>query len=487
MSAITDIKCALTQKSLDAFCTKYHIPDEVHPVFPNQNDTMHERPVEKIRLYTRFFDYANFRLPLSVFLVDVLKHFRINISQLSVIGAAKNRWMSFSKRFDYPATCYTKPLDSLKNWNDHFFWVDDFACPASFPWHTSKNVTRDPAPVAADFNAQDYTTLVAHPSPVDMDIFALIHTPDPTKVKVVEREQKDDEPLLLQTTIGRTVPLLLVAPDQAESELEASVDKLFDEGGSGDQTEQGGFASSGRGVDIQLVSDAKDTVAEDAAHLQPKRQRKRKTVVVDAGESSHPPKRLREDHETPSGASVIFDGNQRFLLRLLVVREIILLAKLPVPFDHHFHPRQKVFANTVASQPHFSLTPCVQLEDGEDRRYVSTQLVVCKQQVLAATGCRIPSDILEVMRMEKVAGQAQVIHPKEVFISNFLMGVKEIHSEKSITISPTVGYDSIVLASRFQYGKPCWRRAPINGQYSVLYVPVGRKKKKEEKNKVEVI
>nr|GEV86434.1 40S ribosomal protein S10-1-like [Tanacetum cinerariifolium] len=62
---------------------------EAHPVLPNQNDMMHERPSGKIGLYTRFFDYANFRLPLSTFLVDVLMHFRINISQLSVIGATK--------------------------------------------------------------------------------------------------------------------------------------------------------------------------------------------------------------------------------------------------------------------------------------------------------------------------------------------------------------------------------------------------------------
>ncbi|GJT27591.1 hypothetical protein Tco_0907866 [Tanacetum coccineum] len=165
MSAITDIRCALTQKALDAFCTKFHIPEEIHLVLPNQNDTMHERPIGKIGLYTRFFYYANFRLPLSTFLVDLLRHFRINISQLSVIGAAMNGWMSFSKRSDNAFVCYTKPLDSLKNWNNHFFWVDDFACPASFPWHTAKNVTRDPAPVAADFDAQDYATLVAHPSP----------------------------------------------------------------------------------------------------------------------------------------------------------------------------------------------------------------------------------------------------------------------------------------------------------------------------------
>ncbi|GKC49379.1 hypothetical protein Tco_1072124 [Tanacetum coccineum] len=37
-----------------------------------------------------------------------------------------------------------------------------------FPYtvkHTAKHVTRDPDPVAANFNAQDYATLVAHPSP----------------------------------------------------------------------------------------------------------------------------------------------------------------------------------------------------------------------------------------------------------------------------------------------------------------------------------
>ncbi|GJV85267.1 hypothetical protein Tco_1525165 [Tanacetum coccineum] len=246
---------------------------------------MYEGPAGKIGLYTRFFDYANFILPLSTFLVDVLRHFRINISQLSVIGAAKN---------------------------DHFFWVDSFACPASFPWHTAKNVTKDPAPVAADFNAQDYATLVAHPSsfrkfleafmclvglsryyPLDeetyprflhkngkeMDIFAFIHTPDPTKVKIVEREQNEDEPLLLATTIGRTVPLLSVAPDRAKSELEASVDRLFDESGSGNQAKQGDFAGVGEGANIQPV-------VKVVAPVQPRCQGKRKSVVVDAGGKS---------------------------------------------------------------------------------------------------------------------------------------------------------------------------------------------------------
>ncbi|GJZ64937.1 hypothetical protein Tco_0621633 [Tanacetum coccineum] len=316
----------------------------VHPVLPNQNDTMHERLAGKIGLYTRFFDYANFRLPLSTFLVDVLRHFRINISQLSVIWAAKvsdfeilcrvygiiptvglfrcfyvnskkSGWMSFSKRSYNAPVCYTKPIDSLKNWNNHFFWVDDFACPASFSWHTAKHVTRDPDPVAADFNAQDYATLVAHRSPFrkfpkaflclvglsrhytldeetyprflhknkeEMDIFAFIHTPDPTKVRVVKRERNEDEPRLLDTTIGRTVPLLPVAPDRADSELGASVERLFDEGGSGNQTEQGDSAGGRQDANIQPVVEAADTVVEDAAPMQLKRQGKRKFVVMDA-------------------------------------------------------------------------------------------------------------------------------------------------------------------------------------------------------------
>ncbi|GJT90193.1 retrovirus-related pol polyprotein from transposon TNT 1-94, partial [Tanacetum coccineum] len=199
-------------------------------------------------------------LPLSTFLVDILRHFRINISQLSVIGAAKvshfeilyrvygiiptvglfrcffvnskkSGWISFSKLSN----------NAL---------VDDFACPISFPWHTARHVTRDPAPVVADFNAQDYATLVTHPSlfrkfpkeflclvrlsrhyTLDEETYPrFLHKNKEGGLKVVERERNEDKPLLLETTIGRTVSILPVAPDHAESELDASVEKLFDEG-----------------------------------------------------------------------------------------------------------------------------------------------------------------------------------------------------------------------------------------------------------------
>ncbi|GJT72135.1 hypothetical protein Tco_1031421 [Tanacetum coccineum] len=302
MSAITNVKRVLTQKALDAFCNKFYIPEEVHPVLPNQNDTMHERPARKIGLYTRFFDFANFRLPLSTFLVDVLRHFRINISQLFVIGATKvshfeilcrvygiiptiglfrcfyvnskkSGWMSFSKRSD-----------------------------------NASHVTRDPALVEVDFNAQDYATLVARPSPFRKfpEAFLCLNK---------------GEARLLDTTISSTVPPLPVAPDRAESQLEASVEKLFNEGGSGNQTEQGDSAGGGQDANIQPVVKAADTAVEDVALVQPRRQGKRKYVIVDTGGASHPPKKLRKDHRTPSETSV--GGKSRSAIKRLLAGAVL--------------------------------------------------------------------------------------------------------------------------------------------------------------------
>ncbi|GJW86380.1 hypothetical protein Tco_0161720, partial [Tanacetum coccineum] len=302
---ITDIKSALTQRALQIFCETYHIPDEVNPQLPNPNQTIHEMPTGKIGVYTRFFEYANFRLPLSTFLVDVLRYYHIHISQLSVIGAAKvshfevlcrvhgfeptvglfrcfyvnsknKGWMSFSKRPGNDAVCYTKPLDSLKNWNDRFFWVDSFACPASFPWSTSKGVPKDPFHKSFKFNAEHYAILVAHPAPFhkylepflclvgisryytldvdtypeflrdgEMDLLSFIRTADPMKVRVGERQRANDEHRLLETTV-----------------------------------DQGDSADGGQGVDIQPVIAAADTIVEDVAPLQLMHRKKRKTVAM---------------------------------------------------------------------------------------------------------------------------------------------------------------------------------------------------------------
>ncbi|GJZ33545.1 hypothetical protein Tco_0578981, partial [Tanacetum coccineum] len=166
-------------------------------------------------------------------------------------------------------------------------------------------MSNDPFPKSSQYNAKHFTSLVAHPGPFhkytepflcligisrnytfdldtyprflhgndeDMDLFSFIRTADPFKVKVVERQRGEDEPKLLDTTVGRTVPLLLVAPARASSEVEASVDKLFDKEGA---------------------------------------------TVFDFGEPSHPAKKLRDGHEVLSGPT-IGGKSQSAIHRLLV-------------------------------------------------------------------------------------------------------------------------------------------------------------------------
>ncbi|GKE17394.1 hypothetical protein Tco_1424971, partial [Tanacetum coccineum] len=150
-----------------------------------------------------------------------------------------------------------------------------------------------------------------------MDLLSFIRIVDPTKVRIGERQCAKDEPKLLDTNVGRVVPLLPIAPARAKSELDASVDKLFDESGSGNQAEQGDSASGGHGVGIQLVSDAAETVVEDVTLIQPKRQKKQKIVIVDAGEPSHPAKRLRDNHGALGGLDV--GGKSRSMVQRLLV------------------------------------------------------------------------------------------------------------------------------------------------------------------------
>ncbi|GJR96781.1 hypothetical protein Tco_0268955 [Tanacetum coccineum] len=96
-----------------------------------------------------------------------------------------------------------------------------------------------------------------------MDLLAFIRTADPTKVRIGERQRGEDEPKLLDTTVGCTVALLPVAPARAQSELDASVDRLFDEEGSGNEEEPHDSVDGDQSAGTLVVSEAAEVVGED--------------------------------------------------------------------------------------------------------------------------------------------------------------------------------------------------------------------------------
>ncbi|GJX68407.1 hypothetical protein Tco_0304134 [Tanacetum coccineum] len=382
MSTIDSLKSILTQSALDALCEKFYIPDAVHPELPGPNARIRNSPTGKIGVYSRFFDFANYWIPLSQFLVDILQYFQINLSQLSVIAAAKvshfeilcrvhgfiptvgnfhrfyinsknKGWMSFSKSAENASVCYSRPLDLLKNWSDHFFWVDASVLPHATPWHSSKTVSKDPHPTPNEFDADVCNYLADNRAPFrkfpepflclvgisryytsdedsyptfwadedeEMDLFAFIRHADPTKVKIGERKVREGEVSLLELTRERVILLAGV-------------------------NNQGGAAA-------QVDAEAQALVAN-----KPKKFRKRMTADGASG-PGHPPKKLKEDHGTSGDAGASTAGKslaalQDLLDKSTLAAEIGVTAAATVPF--------------VTS----SVTPTPEHEGGEYTDFVS--------------------------------------------------------------------------------------------------------------------
>ncbi|GJX49770.1 hypothetical protein Tco_0276615 [Tanacetum coccineum] len=138
---IDNMKYVLTQKELDLFCKKYNIPANLGPELPGLEDTIKDSPEGENRHL-----YSSDRVSHFEIMCRVLGH----LPSLGTLcrfscNSINNGWLSFSKRASVPC-CTSKPLDSLKGWNDHFFWIDASVCPNFVPWYNDVSVKKDPLP-----------------------------------------------------------------------------------------------------------------------------------------------------------------------------------------------------------------------------------------------------------------------------------------------------------------------------------------------------
>ncbi|GJW88154.1 putative gypsy type transposase [Tanacetum coccineum] len=135
-------------------------------------------------------------------------------------------WLSFSKRdgVDDPC-CYSKKFDSLKNWNNHFFWIDASVCPLSISWFSGVSVVKDPLLVdevvdlpcvellnenrtiirkypevflclvglSHSFTETDVRPTLLHNNDEEMGLLDLVNSVDPFKVKIGERTLAKNE------------------------------------------------------------------------------------------------------------------------------------------------------------------------------------------------------------------------------------------------------------------------------------------------------
>nr|GEV70588.1 hypothetical protein [Tanacetum cinerariifolium]GEW08826.1 hypothetical protein [Tanacetum cinerariifolium] len=125
---------------------------------------------------------------------------------------------------------------------------------------------------------------------------------DPTKVKVGKQERVEEEAKLLDSTIGHVVLLLPVASARSKNKLEASVKRLFDEGGSADQVDSA--PDGGQEVETGIAMGVRIVAEENVVAERPKHPRKKMQATMDASGSSHPPKKLRGDYGASSEAAI---------------------------------------------------------------------------------------------------------------------------------------------------------------------------------------
>nr|GEW17685.1 hypothetical protein [Tanacetum cinerariifolium] len=241
-------------------------------------------------------------------------------------------------RDKYPQ-CYNKPLDSLKNWNNRFFWVDERVFPTVVDWGT--NAPKDGMPTVSTYSIEAVRALDTHRTPIQKqpemllclvgisrryylgdEVYPtflhdddrgrygsihLIHAPNPTKVKTGSRPRAPHEVPLLTLTATRVIemddPAAATDSSSVPSTIEKSPLDFADEAGISDQgtvaPEMLPFEDV-PAIDAPGAGQAEEVVATDRPAATESRKRGR-----DGTDRNAPPKSLRRDHadSRPTGSS----------------------------------------------------------------------------------------------------------------------------------------------------------------------------------------
>ncbi|GJX81880.1 retrovirus-related pol polyprotein from transposon TNT 1-94 [Tanacetum coccineum] len=166
--------CTLSKNDLKDLVKTYRIPLDLHPCLPDHGFTMDRLPADAIGIYFDLW-FSGIRVPFSIFLLPVLKYFKVHIYQLVPLGLNKvvsfevmcrdlnivptvtlfsvfpclykqGAWFSFYKRRNTEDVCMDDDPSSLKKWKDKFFLIDRRAILDYLTWRHSCSCVSDDLP-----------------------------------------------------------------------------------------------------------------------------------------------------------------------------------------------------------------------------------------------------------------------------------------------------------------------------------------------------
>ncbi|GJW74774.1 hypothetical protein Tco_0134144, partial [Tanacetum coccineum] len=220
-------------------------------------------------------------------------------------------------------SCFPKPPDSIKNWSDHFFWVDSCVFPISVPLYTGGVSEKDLAPHLTARQEQTVMLLESYKAPfrrypecflclvglspyypfdensypafeypdrTEMGLFDFIKTADPRKVQTVEVQKKDNQVKLLESTKHCFMSLKAPAAGGSSSATVAEVPALTEERQENVAMED---------AYLELMDPDEQAQEEEVVREQPEKV-KRKRLVKRS--DSLPVKRLRKDYPKPASS-----------------------------------------------------------------------------------------------------------------------------------------------------------------------------------------
>ncbi|GJR53677.1 hypothetical protein Tco_1404198 [Tanacetum coccineum] len=178
---------------------KYKIPRDLHPVVVSSEWTMDRLTDEYIGLYEQYFEFVGLRVPFSTFLLAVIRHFHVHISQLVPLGLTRltlfelycrsldivpsvtlfrvfyklskqGDWFSFARKGlgatplgkDFRGKILNETFSCMKKWKGRFFFIDRRAIPDAMCWRHHDSDISDPAPKDG-FDEDDVVALTNQP------------------------------------------------------------------------------------------------------------------------------------------------------------------------------------------------------------------------------------------------------------------------------------------------------------------------------------
>ncbi|GJX54012.1 hypothetical protein Tco_0282381 [Tanacetum coccineum] len=305
---LEDVVSTISEEYLLEFTSEYGIPESLHLELPGLEEPIVEFPKGKVGVYTKYFEFANYRVPILQFLFDILGYYQIHLSQLPVI--------------------------------------DERIFPTIVEWRT--NASKDKMPSADSYSVADVTTLDTHRtlSKNNQNSY-YAYAPNPAKVKTGTRPCTAHEVPLLTVTASRVIDMedtvVASGSSRTPSALEKSPLDFANEDPPQMITEMDGTndqVQDGMSHEIPPVETATTTevvqepgLEKEVASMGPSANKRRRKRGNDKAKVNAPPKVLRKDHAAFRPVQSTLEGKSLTSMGLEAGSTIFTPASQETPAD----------------------------------------------------------------------------------------------------------------------------------------------------------